>query len=502
MRELTELERQLTERLLKRGAAASPSTQAWQRLSTSLTETPGDPGPRSNEIEWIDQPVQPLRTLRSSRPASRVAVLAVLAAVVGAGLVAGLRRGDGSADISSWDRLEHGGLIWSRVPDNAPDVSVLNSTTTSPPVPGLAGAPHMDAVAVGGPGLVVVGTDLHVSYGTEPRIWTSADGRQWRRSDLDPLVFGDSPGDQLELKSVAAGGPGVVVVGSGGESGHGPVWTSPDGFVWSIAEGEFSSDDSPKLTSVVAGGPGLVAVGQVIGGDGVDAAVWTSVDGLWWSRVPHDPMVFGGPGRQTMTSVTTGGPGLVAVGYEDRGDDAEVAVIWTSTDGRSWSRVPHDETVFGGPNGLRANSVTAGGPGVLAVGFEHGQNLSEPITGVVWTSPDGVAWQRLPSDAEAVFTEAILGGVIPYGSGLIVVGGTRSDLKGGVWASPDGLRWCRVPHNEAVFGNTGVAAGVTLDSDFVAVGAGFGAEWGSAVWIATPTEDGFSPCVDEAPPSD
>lgn len=507
MIELTDLERQLTERLSERAAAASPPAHAWQRLATMMREEASrDEGHRGDEVELIDQSTTMLGTPRPPRPASRAMVLAVsaaLAVIVGVGLVARLGNGNSSGDISGWDRFEHGGLVWSRVPDGVPHAAVIDSTsTTSPPVPGLAGSPHMDAVAVAGPGLVVVGTDFHVSYGTQPRIWTSVDALQWRRSDLDPSVFGDSPGDQVELRSVVAGGPGVVVVGSRGDSEHGPVWTSPDGFVWSVANGEFSSDDNPKLASVVTGGPGLVAVGWVIGSDGPDAAVWTSVDGLWWSRVAHDTEVFGGPGRQAMTSVTAGGPGLVAVGSDDQGGDTDVAAVWTSTDGRSWSRVPHDETVFAGPNGLRANSVTASGLGLFVVGFEYGQDLSQPITGAVWSSPDGDDWQRLPADAEAVFAEAFLGDVVPYGSGLIAVGGTPSDLKGGVWESPDGLRWCRVPTDDVVFGSSAVAAGVTLGSDFVGVGAGYRAEWGSAVWVATPTPTGFSPCRDEAPPSD
>ena len=82
-----------------------------------------------------------------------------------------------------------------------------------------------------------------------------------------------------------------------------------------------------------------------------------------WSRVPDDETVFGGPDGQGMGSVTVGGPGFVAVGAD--GDDA---AVWTSVDGIRWSRVPHDEDVFGGPGGLGMSSVTAGGPGLVAVG--------------------------------------------------------------------------------------------------------------------------------------
>ena len=47
-----------------------------------------------------------------------------------------------------------------------------------------------------------------------------------------------------------------------------------------------------------------------------------------------------------MYSVTVGGPGLVAVGF-DRAILAQYGAVWTSTDGLTWSGVPHDELVFG-----------------------------------------------------------------------------------------------------------------------------------------------------------
>ncbi len=78
-----------------------------------------------------------------------------------------------------------------------------------------------------------------------------------------------------------------------------------------------------------------------------------------WSRVPHDETVFGGLEEQiNMWSVTVGGPGLVAVG-----SDGPDAAVWTSPDGITWSQVPHDAAVFGG----EMNSVTVGGPGLVAV---------------------------------------------------------------------------------------------------------------------------------------
>ena len=115
------------------------------------------------------------------------------------------------------------------------------------------------------------------------------------------------------------------------------------------------------MADVTVGGPGLVAVGARPGVEGLsNVAVWTSVDGRTWSPVPHDEAVFGGEGAAEGYGGVEHGQrdrlavrGLVAVGsagsYNETDESAdEDAAVWTSVDGLTWSRVPHDEAVFGG----------------------------------------------------------------------------------------------------------------------------------------------------------
>ena len=71
-----------------------------------------------------------------------------------------------------------------------------------------------------------------------------------------------------------------------------------------------------------------MAVGFQVSGGGEDAAVWTSPDGINWTRVPHDENVFGG--GKVMVAVAAGGP-LVAVGYDLSGDDLDT-IVWTTTE--------------------------------------------------------------------------------------------------------------------------------------------------------------------------
>ncbi len=195
--------------------------------------------------------------------------------------------------------------------------------------------------------------------------------------------------------------------------------TSPRGCLgastWSRVCDDAAGFEGAVMWSVTAGGPVLVAVGGDFdiwtpediqrpleaGGDG-DAVIWTSPDGVSWSRVPHDEAVFGGDGAQQIFSVTAGGPGLVAVGIDGTLDTEEGnAAVWTSADGFTWSRVPHDEAVFGGAGEQRMLSVTSGGPGLVAVGFDWPAD-TDLVDAAVWTSPDGFTWSRVPHD-EAVF---------------------------------------------------------------------------------------------------
>jgi hypothetical protein len=149
-----------------------------------------------------------------------------------------------------------------------------------------------------------------------------------------------------------------------------------------------------------------------------------------WSRVPHDAEVFGG-GR-AMSSVVAADSGLVAVGYYQPGDDvpsgrARDAAVWTSVEGVTWSRVPDDE-VFGGKGNQRMHSVTAAVGGLVAVGADGGFYDTRPYA-VVWTSVDGVTWSRVAHD-EATFGGAEMHSVTVAGAGLVAVGDESLETKG------------------------------------------------------------------------
>ncbi len=96
------------------------------------------------------------------------------------------------------------------------------------------------------------------------------------------------------------------------------------------------------MLSVTSGGAGLVAVG-------FDAMVWASPNGFTWTHVAgtgghtinsFDPACFAtncppwpdeAEVGHTMLSVAEGGPGLVAVGWIEMGSGDMDAAVWTAT---------------------------------------------------------------------------------------------------------------------------------------------------------------------------
>ncbi len=329
----------------------------------------------------------------------------------GPGLVAvGLAGSTYTGDAAVWTSAD--GFTWSRIPH---DEAVFGHQD--------GGVIKMKSVTMNGSLLVAVGDQNKCcSYNVAAAVWTSADGITWSRIPQDDGVF-----DRAGMNSVTTGGPGLVAVGFeflDQEHVIAVAWTSADAITWSRIPHDEAAFERAAMESVTTGGPGLVAVGGSHPDDDPPvAAVWTSADGVTWSRVPHDDAVFGGAG---MNSVTAGGSGLVAVGWSDEREHT-VAAVWTSPDGVTWSRVPHDDAVFGG---AEMNSVTAGGPGLVAVGLERFDVAGEEnLVAAVWTSPDGVIWSRVPHD-ETVFGglryQEMLG-VTAGGPGLVAVGSANRD---------------------------------------------------------------------------
>jgi class 3 adenylate cyclase len=313
------------------------------------------------------------------------------------------------------------------------------------------GDQRINRLHAAGRGLVAVGQDS--SRGRlDAAAWTSEDGIRWSRAAPAEL---HRPGGQA-MTAVTGGRRGLVAVGWSSSSGDmdAAVWTSSDGSSWKGVAGaeELGGVGDQVMNRVAPGGPGLIAVGYEDAGEGRDGAIWTSSDGLSWDRVRSADAILGGIGNQEVRSLAGSGDRLVAVGYDDARGDLDAAA-WSSRGGRRWRRVPHAARVFGGPGEQYMNAVTAHRSGFVAVGWD---TVHTSLDAAAWTSSDGTAWERVPQD-EVEFGgqgRQLMYGVDSGGSGLVAVG---RDTSGGgsdaaVWFSEDGVTWARSPGDEEILG--------------------------------------------------
>jgi hypothetical protein len=209
------------------------------------------------------------------------------------------------------------------------------------------------------------------------------------------------------------------------------VWASTDGSSWTESvTGGLGGPLEQQMDSVVALNGSIVAGGfrQTASG-GRDAAVWVSENsGLTWQRVDQDSL--GGDGDQQINGLTTGGPGLVAVGQETIGGDTN-AVVWTSTDGSVWSRVDDPSARFGGDGPQRMFTVTSSPFGAVAAGAD---GVGADSDAAVWTSIEGSTWGRLPPGTPAMSALTGYGGdlvkvLVPAPGRLLALGAESQGLS-------------------------------------------------------------------------
>jgi hypothetical protein len=263
-------------------------------------------------------------------------------------------------------------------------------------------------------------------------------------------VRSNGPESAAQISAATSSSRGVVAVGNG-------IWFSPDGATWTAVLGQLDLGGSPLgqlgvVNTVTALGSGFVAGGQAVDPRSRQAvaAIWTSPDGRRWTRVqdptlaPRTPPIPTGnstPTRGSIHAITAGGPGLVAVGGVFAGTfdgrtlvtPADEPAIWISTDQTHWTRVNTSSTFGTGPSQLQLTGVTSYRGSVIAT-------ASDGPTTKIYSSRDATHWQLIATIAG---TFAHLGGQHDM---LVAVGSqTSSDQRerAAVWTSPDGRHWHR-----------------------------------------------------------
>jgi len=269
--------------------------------------------------------------------------------------------------------------------------------------------------------------------GREAAAWTSRDGATWEVATVGSLVAGGAtraPELAERMTVVISTSHGLLAGGSVGaelQGGHrARFWRSGDGRTWAPVADEYARFANSEVADITVGDRGFVAVGRIGGGArSVGSLAWTSSAGASWIRV-DDPALAAGLAVSIISTPT----GFLAVGSDA---DEREAVAWTSPDGRAWTKAPTETSRLHSGEKIRMTDVVSTPAGFVAVGNYVGLQYG---TGTSWLSTDGLAWTMAPD--QPTFGQAEPEAVIAWRDRLVIVGsrGAPDNYIPSVWLSP------------------------------------------------------------------
>ncbi|MEI8334627.1 MAG: hypothetical protein WCH74_12375 [Chloroflexota bacterium] len=299
------------------------------------------------------------------------------------------------------------------------------------------------------------------------------------------LPTGGTSGPSGEATGVAAGGPGVVVVGSASEGACcggpcppggtcGPVPAS-----WTSADGGRSWTEHPVPEASTEGdGRGFLALASRSGilVAGAASGFWRSADGITWTRAASGPRFAAG----TQVQIVAGLRGFVALAKER---SSKTTRAWVSADGLTWRQASAQPALAG----FCAVGLAASAARAVAVGDDCTDRHRPRIV----VSTDGQTWRRAPT--QSTFSRSLgFQSVSFVGGRFLLFGAYRSVTEGtAVWSSRDGLTWRRTAFlPEATpadyYQPDAIAGVVRLGSAWVALGHRYdeGVDWQPVAWTS------------------
>jgi len=342
-------------------------------------------------------------------------------------------------------QLSTNGLTWEIVP-RQPGLEIGNYYPPSGPGADMIG------VAAGRTGLVAMGysmdggTTIATGGSLRPAVWVSADGRTWERAPVGSVFEG------ARFSDIAATDKGFVIVGAlygpGPPQGkpHGAIWTSEDGRAWRrvpddpifdiggfLDTGEDPGSGGPRRLTV--DGAAILSVGSVCNDQGLacQTAFWSSPDGSTWERVVLDEP------NASASDVAFNAAGWVAVGLAGEvgncGPQRQcMAAAFRSPDGHTWPPLPVEVAAGAFPPDAFTDVVVVGDR-IMAIGAElEGEGLAENGgLGPLWLSTDGRIWtpvQGVPADYSPARYQPMAAGP----ERVVIVG----DIQSRILVSPPG----------------------------------------------------------------
>ena len=211
------------------------------------------------------------------------------------------------------------------------------------------------------------------------------------------------------------------------------------------------------------------ALGQVF----PEAAIWSSDDGRTWTRADIDGT--GAPDEVTNAiGVAQLGETLVAIGsFGAMGTDQVAWVTWTSDDGgATWTE--HRD----GPASHALHAIVPGGPGLIGAGWAYGGTT--PFDSFIAVSSDGIGWEL----TEAVFPSTQVSSLAAFEGRILAVGtaSSPSGFSSAAWSSDDGgSTWSAAELPDAGRQFETAYDVIATDGGFVAAGGGID---GAVAWLS------------------
>ncbi len=126
--------------------------------------------------------------------------------------------------------------------------------------------------------------------------------------------------------------------------------------------------------------------------------------------------------------------------------------VWNSTDGKSWTHVNKGKPVPWGPRALHYTAVFK--DKIWVMGGQTIPSLApaaEVFYRDVWNTADGIKWQRVAPKEPYWSSRGMIGGQVVFKDRLWLLGGgtydtpkkTKREFYNDVWSSPDGVTWQR-----------------------------------------------------------
>jgi hypothetical protein len=208
------------------------------------------------------------------------------------------------------------------------------------------------------------------------------------------------PDPHPEVTALASCSGGWVAAGSSG--GAPALWTSTDASTWRAVPTRAVSAYGPvqQFSAVACDGDTIVAIGSAAGGahGNLRTSTWYGTSGGPLVEVPAPFELYGGPRAIGVDRVVVGPRGWLIIGARTDANGLAGAAVWHSTDGRTFDLVDADPALESDARGQTVAFAGYASAGGFTVVGSTGLATRTPL---VWTSPDGLHWQRSAVPAPA-----------------------------------------------------------------------------------------------------